>query len=126
MSEESSKKSISIDFEGVEEAPRVPTSGVWGGISNDGLIWAALYHEHGSIPDVVKLSVDERGNGTPTEERISTGDATRDVQVVTQMSPDQALSIGKWLIEKGLLSLKEVRGVDLDDVELEIEWPNGG
>lgn len=126
MAEDKEERQLSITFKGAEEAPRVPTSGVYGGISNDGMVWAALYHEHGSIPDVAKVTVDESGQSQQEqEETIKEGDGTRDVQVITQMSPRQAISIGKWLIQRGLFALKNAPQPDFDDIEIEIDRPNG-
>jgi molybdate-binding protein len=82
----------------------MPVSGVYGGISGDGTITAALFHEH-SIPNRQTIKVTEEGQRQATS--VSEADVTRVVQVVAQFSPRQAISVGKWLIEKGILSMEE-------------------
>jgi len=66
------------------------------------MVSASFYHERGSIPNVISFAVDEEGRGNPNQgDRIARGDVTREIQVTAQMSPEMAISIGQWLIDKG-------------------------
>lgn len=113
MEEPPSEQSVPVRYEQVNDAPRMPVSGVYGGIENDGMITAAFYHEH-SIPDSQTLRV------TDSEELMEEGTSeprlTRTVQAVAHLSPQQAISIGKWLIEKGILSMNEAPQPDLEEL----------
>ncbi len=108
MSEEQGSREVSITFERSQSAVSVPVNGVWGGISNDLSVWAAFYHERGALPNYITLEVDKHGRGDPNKgDRVARGDVTREVQVTMQMSPESAISIGNWLIQKGKDAVKE-------------------
>jgi len=112
MEEPLSEQSIPVRYEQVNDAPRMPISGVYGGIQNDGMVTAAFYHEH-SIPGTQTLHVSDSHEVTEEGEPEA---VTRTVQAVAHLSPQQAISIGKWLIEKGILSMNEVPQPDLEDL----------
>jgi len=120
MKEPDQERSISINFENIDDAPRIPITGVYGGLANDGMVSAAFYHEQ-SVPEAQKITLDESMEQV-NEENISGADLTRNVQVVTQLSPRAAISVGQWLIEKGLTSLREAPQPDISEVVDEISF----
>jgi predicted Zn-dependent protease len=111
---EEPEESVDIRYENVNDAPRMPVSGVYGGIEGDGMITAAFYHEH-SIPNRATVEFAESGEQI-VETRESDADVTRTVQAVSHLSPQQAVSIGRWLIEKGIASIQETPQPELEEL----------
>jgi len=102
---------ISIVSEKSRTAVTAPVTGAWGGFSSDhSAVIAHFFVEYRSIPSVISVEVGEGGQadpgqGTPT----SRGDYTREVQATFMMTPESALAIGQWLIDRGqeLLAIRE-------------------
>ncbi|MHB8406431.1 MAG: hypothetical protein ACYDCJ_13535 [Gammaproteobacteria bacterium] len=74
-----------------------PVSGGFGGVTPYGQILLALYHEHGETPARVTVVIDDAGK--PTEQPLGVLPVVRDVLFGMQLTPEQALAIGNWLVQ---------------------------
>lgn len=95
------KKKFSFLFEGKKDAPTIPVTGAWGGPSIDGNSLVAHYFiEYNSLPHSLEVEPQPDGSVNPNSGKpISRGDITREIQATFVMSPEQALSIGSWMIQ---------------------------
>jgi hypothetical protein len=105
--EQKDKKTISFVFDKSNKALTIPVTGGWGGPSPDGTsVVAHLYVESHAVPSYLTSEIKEDQSVDPnTGERITRGDVSREIQSTLVMSPETAISIGKWLMEKGELAL---------------------
>ncbi|MDZ7692866.1 MAG: hypothetical protein U5K69_17360 [Balneolaceae bacterium] len=96
-------RDISVVFEKNDHARTFPVTGAWGGPSPDGQsIVVHLYTEYNSTPNSIKADVQEDGSvNVNTGERIARGDLLREIQGTMVLTPQQAIGLGKWLIDKG-------------------------
>lgn len=76
----------------------IPVTGIYGGITPQGLISADLFVDKPSTPEHITVSIDERGNAT--ESAISRQDVTRELLVGLLVNPQIARVMGSWLISK--------------------------
>jgi len=113
------KREVTVNF----ECPSTPTyavGGAWGGPSPDGsTIVAHLYVEHATLPNYLKYSAEDMPDGgsrvdLSSEERVSRGDLTREVQASIVLTPEVAISLAQWLVDKAQIALK-TRGRRGDD-----------
>ncbi|MDR8390640.1 hypothetical protein NC796_05795 [Aliifodinibius sp. S!AR15-10] len=101
-------KEISIVFEKNKDAITFPVSGAWGGLGPTGSLVVHLYEEYHSTPNSITADVQEDGSVDVNKgDRISRGDITREIQGTMVLSPQQAISIGNWLINKGKEALNK-------------------
>lgn len=109
---EKKSKSISIVSEKHKNAITVPVSGAWGGLSPDQTsIVVHFYVEYKTMPNIIDVEVDEHGHADPNKGKpVSRGDFTRETQATFMMTPESAISIGKWLVDKGSQALKNRKG----------------
>lgn len=96
-------ESLTIHYEEPARKPTLAVSGAYGGVSPDGgLVVAHLYTEWGMVPSFQEIARGEDGEFRGTDATlIKRGDILREVQATILLTPEQAMSIGKWLIEKG-------------------------
>lgn len=96
-------KNISIVTERNKNAVTIPVTGAWGGTSADqSSIVAHFFIEYKSMPNIIDVEVDDAGKADPNKGKQTTrGDVTRETQATLMMTPESAVSIGKWLMEKG-------------------------
>lgn len=122
MAEE--RRQASVHYEENAEKRTFPVSGAYGGASGPGHYVAMhVFAEWGMIPS---LEQHEEGGGPP--KLIKRGDVHREVQASMMMSPEVAISLGKWLIGKGLEArrIRDQHGSkDIQDV-LDQNPPSGG
>lgn len=99
------KKELSLVIEKSKNAQTLPVTGVWGGPSPDGSnIISHFYVESHALPNVINIKADETGKFDPNHgQQIMRGDLTREIQSIFVMTPEVAISIGKWLIENGAM-----------------------
>ena len=112
MAEE--KKSISIVYEKNKGAKTVPVNGAFGGPTPDNSgVTVHLYLEHSSVPVVTDLPIinGKVQTGPGIEESVTRGNFTREVQATVFMSAESAITIGKWLIDKGELTQRLKKGL---------------
>ena len=109
---ENENQQISLVIEKSNDAKTLPVTGVWGGPAPDGLhIIAHLYIESPAMPNVINVSADEDGRYDPNKgETIARGDFLREIQTTLVLSPEGAMSVGKWLLENGEM-LRQARSV---------------
>lgn len=81
----------------------LPISGVWGGPTPDGASILAHFHiDYKSLPNIINMAPDEKGYYDPNSgEQISRADYTREIQTSLFMTPEVAITVGKWLQNMG-------------------------
>ena len=91
-------KNIKIYFSKTKDYKIVSATGVWGGVSPGGDIFFDLFIDKRDNPEYLELKID---NHNKTEE-VGRGEQklVRESQIGITLRPDNALVIGKWLIEK--------------------------
>ena len=106
--EKQEKKKFSIITERNKNAVTIPITGAWGGPSPDGsALIAHFYIEYKTPPYNITFELDDQGRGDPDAGHVvSRGDGTREVQVTAMMTPEHAISIGQWLVDKGSVMLQ--------------------
>jgi hypothetical protein len=94
---------ISLVVEKAKNMPTLAATGVWGGPAPDrSNIVAFFYVESPNLPNVINVKADEKGLFDPNKgESISRGDYSREIQAKFVLTPEVAISIGKWLIDQG-------------------------
>lgn len=91
---------IKVVFTKADDYKLVPVAGVWGGLSPQGDVIADFFVDKRELPDSMTLKVKE-GGGKPEEvDRMGGENITREMQVGIVLRPEEAYSIGAWLIEK--------------------------
>jgi hypothetical protein len=110
-------KTISFAFRESETKPTLPVMGAWGGPSPDGTtVLAHVYTEYASIPSAMKHRVDQQGRVDLAKgETISRADVTREVLATLVLSPEHAMSLGQFLLEKAALALKTRREIRVEN-----------
>lgn len=105
MNEE--KKELSLVVEKNKDYRTIPATGVWGGPTPDASsIIAYFYVESNALPNIINIKADEMGTFDPNKgESIMRGDLVREIQAAIVLTPQNAVSIGKWLIENGQMLL---------------------
>jgi len=91
-------KNIKIYFSKTKDYKIISATGAWGGVSPSGDIFFDLFIDKRDNPEYLELKVDSHNN---TEE-VGRGEQklVRESQIGIILRPDNALVIGKWLIEK--------------------------
>lgn len=97
------KKEISFVYEKNKDSKTVPVNGAYGGPTpdNSGVV-VHFYLEYSSVPHSTDIPIEEgqRTVDIKAGRNISRGDYTREIQSSIFLSPENAISIGKWLINK--------------------------
>lgn len=95
---------------------KIPTSGVWGGVTPDGNIIANFFVDSPEMP--TSITHELRSGGVLGEEVARDYDETegatieRSLEVGVVVSPEKARAIGQWLLAKA----EEMEaGVDVDE-----------
>lgn len=96
-------ENVTIRFKRDDEYRELPVSGIWGGITPQGDLFAELFTERRDTPDMVEMEIDEHGNANEVR-RTGDEEYVRTVLVGLLMKPTLAYSIGEWLIEKAKLA----------------------
>lgn len=96
MSEKTSK--LKFHFHSADTYRLVPINGVWGGATPRGEIKADFFYESASLPTSVTHEVNGETFGREIE-RVG-GEIVRLVEFGMILSPEQARSIGQWLVDK--------------------------
>lgn len=100
-------KEVRVVYTERPDKPTVPVTGVYGGLSSEGSqVVAHLFLEFGTVPAAIKHDLDDAGNLKEQNiELAKRSDGTREIQATIVMSPEAALSIGRFLEEKARLAL---------------------
>ncbi len=93
------KKNVKIYFSKTENYKIIAANGAWGGVSPGGDIFFDLFIDKRDNPEYLELEID---SNSKTEEvgREGAENFVRESQIGVVLRPDNALVIGKWLIEK--------------------------
>lgn len=107
------KKEIAFIYEKNKDAKTVPVNGAYGGPTpdNSGVV-VHFYLEYATIPHSTDITI-EPGQKTfnpQTGRNISRGDFTREIQSSIFLSPESAITIGNWLIDKAKIVNARKRG----------------
>jgi len=112
MSEETPK--IRIAFEKSAHHVTIPVNGAWGGPSNEGrTLIAHLYTTGNTIPKYLKFEKEEAEEGRIDARKgqaIAESTVTREIQATLVLTPEAAISIGNWLVERGKQIKEENHG----------------
>lgn len=94
--------SIEVYYDRDDGTPVLAVGGAYGGLTPDGSsVIAHVYLEHGSVPSIQTMDIDESGQIIDgSVEGVSRGNITRVIQATLVMSPTVALSLGAFLIDK--------------------------
>lgn len=115
----------SIHYVDREGRQTLPVSGAYGGLGghNGGSVIIHVYHDWGMVPSIEQVNILESGQvGEP--KYIKRGDVNREVQATLIMAPEAAISIGRWLVEKGVTAYR-MRQQQEPPVTIEEEGDNG-
>lgn len=98
---------VSIIFHERDGKPTIPVGGAWGGPNGQNEVVAHVFIEHGAIPSIMTVDVDDQGRADfENANTIKRGDIIREVQATLVMSPEVAASFGRWLMEKAQLAIQ--------------------
>ena len=105
MEETPKRPRLAFSYERVANKPTIPATGALGGPSPDAKsVVAHLYVEHASVPTIITHPILEDGGidlSPEHEEKVARGDATREIQATLVLSPEAAISLGRWLVQHG-------------------------
>jgi len=110
MSEE--PKQVTFVYEKSEGKKTIAATGAIGGPTPDGRsVVSHFFVEHAAIPNYTTHDIGEGGRIDLSKgDTVKRGDATREIQVTLITSPEEAINIGKWLVEKGEQALNQRNG----------------
>lgn len=96
-------KNIKIYFSKTKDYKVIPVTGVWGGVAPGGDIFFDLFIDRKDNPEYIELKINDQNR---TEEVMREGEEKiiREYQIGIILRPDNALTIGKWLIDKAKLA----------------------
>ncbi len=92
-------QNVRVFFKKSPEYKTIPVTGVWGGITPQGLVCCDLVVERAETPESVMLEIDEQnGTAREVERQPKQGLVVRESMVGLVMQPEAARTIGAWLI----------------------------
>ena len=99
---------VEVYYERGDDRPILAVNGAYGGPTPDGVsITAHLYAEYMAVPSILSVEVKEGGLVDLSKaDTIKRGDITREVVATLLMSPESALSLGKFLTNHGKAAIK--------------------
>lgn len=101
---------LTFVYEDAADVRTLTATGAHGGPTPDGAsVVANLYVERASIPHHVTHQIDERGEVdlSETNNEVSRGELTREVQASLVMTPEHALQLGEWLQQNARQAMKQ-------------------
>lgn len=103
-------KEITFRFDRDPEYRVVVANGAWGGPTPRGEIMFDLFFEHADVPEEISYMATPDGLGPEVARTPQTNYIIRDALVGVVMTPENAESLGRWLLEKvSLLKTKPSR-----------------
>lgn len=104
------RKEVSFLFEKAKNHKTIPVNGAFGGQApNSNTVVANFYVESTATPNIITNEVEGNKLKLDSEKRISRGDILREIQATIMMSPEDAYSIGQWLVEHAEQAIKNKR-----------------
>jgi len=91
------KQDFKVTYRNLPEFRYQAISGGFGSATPYGQILFALYHEHLETPEYATITIIE---GEQPKESLPASKPVRDVYFGMQLTPEQALAIGNWLIDQ--------------------------
>jgi hypothetical protein len=93
-------KTFRIKYSKASDFKTTLATGVFGGLSNNGLLNANFFTDRAILPKYQNIEIDDEGNqiGKPVDEKD--GDMLREVQVGVVMDINTAKSIVAWMNSK--------------------------
>lgn len=118
-------KKITISFRRGDCYRLIPVNGVWGGVTPRGDIKADLFHESASVPEMITHEVTPQGTLGREVKRTPSTSVERTVFAGMVLTPEQAESIGSWLVERAREARKrhEARTQEKGDDDSERDTP---
>ena len=99
---ESKSPELRADFEKSDEHIKFYTNGVYGGRTTRGDVMVEFYTEYNNLPDYQIYEL-ERGNSIGSVKSTAGAEGiVRDTKATAFMKPENARSIGAWMIAKTL------------------------
>ena len=97
---------FTVRYEEVPDRPYIPVNGAFGGPATSGsTVVAHLYSEFVSIPSRIDAEFDQRGTADLDKGRTTkASNVTRHIIATIVLAPDDAITIGTWLADKGKLA----------------------
>lgn len=105
-----SSSEVTFVYEDAEQVQTISATGALGGPSPDGAsVVANLYVERSSIPHHTTHQIDEQGQVdlSQTNEQVTRGEITREVQASLVMTPEHAMQLGQWLQRKAQQAMEQ-------------------
>lgn len=94
------QRGITFQFERDPEYRVIAVNGAWGGLSPRGELMFDLFFEHADLPEEITYMETPDGLG-PELSRVPERQAIiRDAMVGVVMTPENAESLARWLLEK--------------------------
>lgn len=92
---------VKVFFRKNEDYRIVPVSGVWGGVTPQGMVHCDFFIERAETPESVNIRIDE-STGASQESRRQPAEpyVVRELLVGMMLPPHVARSIGQWLVER--------------------------
>ena len=99
---------VEVYYEQGENRPILAVNGAFGGLTPDQAnVTAHLYVEYVAVPSILSTEVKEGGVVNLSKaDTIKRGDITRELVATLLMSPESAVSLGKFLSDSGKAGIK--------------------
>lgn len=96
-------------YEKIAGKPTIAVNGAFGGPNGTGTtVVAHLFVEHATVPSMITHAVNEDLSIDLVHgDAVKRGDVTREIQATIVLSPENAIELGRFLIEKAGLALKQ-------------------
>ena len=108
-------KTVRFRFEQDPGYRLIPVNGVWGGPLPAGDVRIELFYERQATPEWIERSLDKDSRlGPILHRKPAANEYVRTVLVGVMLTPEKAISIGEFLIEKGMMARKRSGG-DAED-----------
>lgn len=116
MADPQKPRQASVHYEERAGKPAIPVAGAYGGTVAPGhYVTMHVYSEWGMIP-----SIEQHEEGAPKPKYIKRGDIHREVQASLVMSPEVAITVGRWLLGKGVQALQVRQEHGSPDIDVEV------
>jgi len=105
---------VRVFFKKSAEYRTIPVTGVWGGITPQGLVCCDLVVERAETPESVTIEVDEQSaTAREVDRHPKQGMVVRESMVGLVMQPEVARTVGAWLTKTAdEFEKRRIRGTD--------------
>jgi hypothetical protein len=95
-------QAIKVNYRRAADYRVLPVTGAFGGSTPAGTVICHIYADLGPWPEATEIVVS--ADGTAQENYSQSGSIERELFASLQMTPQVAMIIGNWLIERGKLA----------------------